>query len=383
MNGTMDCNDTSSLLAEFSAVEALNSLPYGAYVTDRERKIVFWNRAAERITGWKQAEVVSRTCSENLLVHVDKDGHRLCGHEHCPLHRSIVTNKPSTDAVLIFAQVKSGARKPVEVSVAPIHNHSGEVVGGIEVFQDLTESMRNQLQARKIQQATMHCELPQDDRVMVQVRYLSRDLVGGDFYRVERFGGARYAAMLVDAKGHGVSAALYTMLLRSIWDAHCMKLASSARFMQEVNRSVRSVMGDAAYFGTGVCADYDAATGKLGCVLAGHPDQLLFRADGRIETAGKFNTMLGFLDEVTYEETVTQLEPGDTLLLFSDGATELFDAGGRDLGVDGLKRLVQEQTGGVNGADFNLERLEEQLLLFSNQIHLPDDLTLIKLRRLR
>lgn len=58
-------------------------------------------------------------------------------------------------------------------------------------------------------------------------------------------------------------------------------------------------------------ADYEPATGQLRCVLAGHPLQLLFRADGRIESVRGRNTMLGLLDEVHYAESVIQLEPGD------------------------------------------------------------------------
>jgi len=375
--------EASSLLDHFNAVEALNLLPDGVYITDCERKIVFWNRAAEHITGWKQEEVVNRTCFDNLLVHVDKDGHKLCGYEHCPLHRSVVTNQPSTEAVLVFAQVKSGSRTPVEVSVAPICNRAGEVVGGIEIFRDLTESMRDQLKAKKVQEISVRCQLPHDDRVSFEARYLPRDLVGGDFYRIEKIGEAQYAIVLVDAVGHGVSAALCTMLLRSVWDDHRVELARPARFMQVLNKSVRAVMDEAGCFGTGVGVNYNAATGKLSCVLAGHPSQLLFRVDGRIELVGGKNTLLGMYDDVHYEETTTQLEPGDTLLLFTDGATELFNAADKDLGEEGLKRLVREQINGVKGGDFSLEKLEEQLLRFSNQIHLPDDLTLVKLRRLR
>ena len=379
----MNITATAAWLTEFDASAVLDTLPDGVYITDRDRKIVFWNRAAERITGWTKAEVERRTCYDNVLIHVDKDGHKLCGHEHCPLHRSIVTNQPSSDAVVVFAQTKSGGRTPVEVSVAPIRNRAGEVVGGIEMFRDLTETMRDQLQAKKIQEIAMHCELPQDDRVSFAVRWLPRDLVGGDFYRIERFGATGYAILLVDAMGHGISAALSTMLLRSLWDDHRGGLAMPTRFMQVVNKGVRAVVDDGGYFGTGVCVNYDAATGRLRCVLGGHPAPLLFRANGAVELIGERSACLGMFEDVRFEEAVTQLEPGDTFLLFTDGATELFDAGERDLGVEGLKRLVREQSQGGSGADFSLEKLEEQLLRFSNQIHFPDDLTLVKLRRLR
>src|ERR1035437_3363258 len=379
----MKTTEIAPLLNELDATEVLNSLPDGAYITDANRKIVFWNQAAERITGWAKVEVENRTCYDNLLVHVDKDGHKLCGHEHCPLHRSNVNNQSSTAALLVFAQIKSGERLPVEVSVAPIRTRDGAVVGAIEMFRDLAASTQDQLRAKKVQEVAMRGELPRDESVSFEARYLPRDLVGGDYYRIERFGATRYTALLVDAMGHGVSAALCTMLLRSLWDDHRGELAWPARFMQVVNKGVRAVMDEAGYFGTGACVNYDAATGTLRCVLAGHPAQLLFRANGSVEPVGKKNACLGLFDDVHFEEMSVQLEPGDTLLLFTDGATELFDSAENDLGVEGLIRLVREQTGGANGADFSLEKLEEQLLHFSNQIHLPDDLTLLQLRRLR
>ena len=125
MNDTLAAPDVS-LLSAFSAPELLNSLADGAYITDKDRRILFWNRAAHRIVGWDTNEVVGRTCYDNVLVHVDKDGHQLCGCEYCPLHRSIVTGQASEGSLLVFALHKSGARVPVEVTVAPIRNHAGK-----------------------------------------------------------------------------------------------------------------------------------------------------------------------------------------------------------------------------------------------------------------
>ena len=106
-----------SFLAGFDASRLLNLLADGAYITDSDRKIVYWNRAAEKISGWKAEEVVGRKCRDNILVHVDKDGHELCGQEHCPLHRSILTGKPSAEPMLVFAQHPTNGLVPVEVTV--------------------------------------------------------------------------------------------------------------------------------------------------------------------------------------------------------------------------------------------------------------------------
>ena len=151
------------LLSNLLPADILNSMPDGVYITDLERRIVFWNRAAEAITGWTTAEVVGKSCFDNILVHMDKDGRQLCGEEFCPLHRAIVTGRASVEAVLVFAQSKSGRRVPVEVSVAPIHDARGAVVGGIEVFRDLSAAEEDLRCAQMIQQQSLAAELPEVD----------------------------------------------------------------------------------------------------------------------------------------------------------------------------------------------------------------------------
>jgi PAS domain S-box-containing protein len=373
--------DPVSFLTEFNAPELLNLLADGAYITDTDRRIVFWNQAAQRITGWGAAEVVGRQCQENILVHVDKDGHPLCGHEHCPLHRSIVTGQPSAEPLLVFAQHRSGARVPVEVTVSPVRNHAGQVIGGIEVFRDLTAPVQDQLRAKAIQELAVKCELPQDQRVSFEMRYQPRDIVGGDFFHVEQVSDDCYAILVADAKGHGVAAALYTMLLRSLCQEHRPDLVSPARFMAILNERVQVLVRDEGYFGTAVLAAYDAASGELRLVRAGHPAPLLFHAAGTAEAIGCANPALGMLPISNYHETTALLTPGDALLLYTDGATELFDGQDHELGREGLLQLARAQKPDGNSTGFHLDQLEEQLLQFSSEIHLQDDLTLVKLYR--
>ena len=128
-------------LSRLGAGEILNTLAEGAYITDTQRRIVFWNKAAERITGWAAAEVVGRTCFDNILCHVDKDQHPLCGKEYCPLHRSIITGQASEAPLLVYARTTGGRRIPVEVTVSPLRDAAGAVVGGVELFRDASESV--------------------------------------------------------------------------------------------------------------------------------------------------------------------------------------------------------------------------------------------------
>ena len=154
------------------------------------------------------------------------------------------------------------------------------------------------------------------------------------------------------------------------------------RFVGVVNARLHALVHDAGYFGTAVLASYDAASGQLRLVRAGHPSPLLFHAKGSVEMIGCANPALGLFPSTNYKETAEQLAPEDALLLYTDGATELFDGQNHELGQDGLLQLARTQVcdGSITG--FHLDQLEEQLLRFSNEIHLPDDLTLIKLRRL-
>ena len=359
--------------------EILDTLPDGAYITDVGRRIVFWSRAATRLTGWQSEEVVGRTCFDNILIHIDKDGHRLCGEEHCPLHRAVVTGALSQEPLLVFAQHKQGRRIPVEVSVAPIRDGVGRIVGGIEVFRDLTGVMDDLRRARLIQNHTLESHLPKDDRVRFEVRYSPEEIVGGDFYRVEALDRDRYAVMVADVMGHGVASALYTMQLRSLWEGCRPLLGSPAAFMTELNRRLHILVGPDGYFATAVLVTFDAASGRIGCVRAGHPAPFLCRVRSGVEPWGVRGPALGLFEKSDHVETPGVLNPGDTLLLFTDGAIEIANAQDEELGEAGLRALLEERRPGVEGN--SLEQLERRLLGYSDRIRLPDDLTLLSIHR--
>ena len=119
--------DTNSL---FKMI--LDNLLDGVYVTDLERRITYWNQAAEEITGYRAEEVLGKRCADNILMHVDDSGCVLCVGE-CPLSRAIAENRPLRSD--IYVHHKSGHRIPVETRVCPITQDS-KVVGAVEIFSD-------------------------------------------------------------------------------------------------------------------------------------------------------------------------------------------------------------------------------------------------------
>ena len=363
----------------FGVHDILNSLADGVYVTDLERRIVFWNRAAREITGWQSVDILGRSCMDNILVHVDKDGHALCGHDNCPLHRAIVTDKHSGASILVFAQHSNGQRVPVEVSVAPLHDAKGKVIGGIEVFRDCTMLMDDLWRAKRIQTNALGSPKFQDPRIEFEVCYVPQEIIGGDFYNVERLDDDRFAAMVVDFMGHGVAAALYCMQLRSLWDELRGDLDRPARFMSDINQRIHKLAHTDGYFATAVLlvADLDGET--ITTVRAGHPPVLIFKGDKKVELFGKPSPALGLFEDTGFVETTGRFGVGDKVVLFTDGATEIANHGDEELGEQGLAHLLQETHAGDGRTA--LEKLQEKLLGFSDQIQLTDDLTILTISR--
>jgi diguanylate cyclase (GGDEF)-like protein/PAS domain S-box-containing protein len=146
----------------------LDNLLDGVYFTDLQRRITYWNQAAEDITGYSANEVLGKQCSDNLLMHVDDSGCLLCVGE-CPLSRAIEENRPIRTEV--YVHHKSGHRIPVEVRVCPV-TQDGKVVGAVEIFSD------NSRQRAVRERATELAELAFQDPAshVANRRYLDQQL---------------------------------------------------------------------------------------------------------------------------------------------------------------------------------------------------------------
>lgn len=111
----------------------LDEMYDGVYFVDRHRRILYWNRGAERLSGYSAGEVVGHFCHDDLLRHIDEYGRQLCKGA-CPLAATIRDGQPRQAEVIMHH--KLGHRVPVLVRVAPIRDEHGDIIGAVEVFSD-------------------------------------------------------------------------------------------------------------------------------------------------------------------------------------------------------------------------------------------------------
>jgi diguanylate cyclase (GGDEF)-like protein/PAS domain S-box-containing protein len=110
----------------------LEALRVGLCVIDRQRRIVFWNDGAERITGYLRHEVVGHECIQNILKHCDGTQCELCG-DRCPLTAVLHEGKPVEAAA--FMHHKAGHRLLVHLWVVPLRDQHGSVIGAVQSFE--------------------------------------------------------------------------------------------------------------------------------------------------------------------------------------------------------------------------------------------------------
>ncbi len=310
---------------------------------------------------------------------MDKDGNPLCGEEFCPLHRSIVTGQASTSPVIVFGQKKDGCRIPLEVSVSPLCDTAGNVIGGVETFRDFSNTFAKLERAKRIQTLTMEQKLSQDARLSIATFYLPHDIIGGDYFGIRHLDKDNYGFLLADVMGHGVAAALHTMHLDALWNRHVDTLIQPAKFARLLNCDLCQIFKDGS-FATAICGILNAPTRTIRLVSAAAPSLLQVLPTGQTEQLVAAPCLpFGVMPEADYEEGEFTCSSGDSLLIFTDGALEIHDAAGHMLGLEGLARILQDNLDYPH-SNIRIKALHEALLKFSNNIRLPDDLTLVEVR---
>lgn len=173
--------------------------------------------------------------------------------------------------------------------------------------------------AAEIQRSILPTESPMIPGCELTGESRSCESVGGDYHDYD-WDGRRLLVTLADVAGKGLGAAMLMTALRSAVRAHWRE-PSLADAAVRINRTFfENVPSDR--YATCVLARFDPSTGQLDYLNAGHPPALLVRADGTVERLDPGGPGLALFDTGVFEAGCTRLEPGDTLLVYSDGISE-------------------------------------------------------------
>jgi diguanylate cyclase (GGDEF)-like protein/PAS domain S-box-containing protein len=132
--------------------EILDSLQDGIYYLDRDRTITYWNRGAEKLTGYTADQVIGRSCRNNILNHVNEHGLVLCN-DHCPMAATMQDGQPRE--VYVYLRHAEGHRVPVQVRSTAIRDDSGNIIGAVETFNKGVSPEKTERRIRKLQQTAL------------------------------------------------------------------------------------------------------------------------------------------------------------------------------------------------------------------------------------
>lgn len=156
-------------LEKYSFESIVENLYDGLYFVDQDLVITYWNKAAERISGFAAEEVLGKSCSDSILTHIDSDGNHLCT-GMCPLAATIAdgTNREAE----IYMHHKNGHRIPVSVRVSTLTDKDNNVIGGIEIFTDISNRSTNELRVKELEKMALLDNLTQ----LANRNYIEREI---------------------------------------------------------------------------------------------------------------------------------------------------------------------------------------------------------------
>ncbi len=166
--------------------------------------------------------------------------------------------------------------------------------------------------------------------------------VGGDYFDIIQLPDDRFAFVICDVSGKGLSAALLVSTLQATFHSLLQSTLSLVEITERVNTLlIRNTTSEK--FATSFIGIVDTNTGRMETINAGHNEPFLVRRSGRMEKLYTGGLILGMFDFAEYESQETKLSPGDTIYLYTDGISEASDPAGDEFGDSRLEELVRAQ----------------------------------------
>ena len=259
----------------------------------------------------------------------------------------------------MVAPIKAGERLLGTLSIAMSSERAGFGPRDVALVTELARRAATVLEnarlyaerayiAETLQQSLLPASLPDVEGFDLAAIYrpaAAGTEVGGDFYDVFETRSGGWGIAIADVCGKGVEAAAVTSLARHTLRAAALHHESAARMLETVNDALlRNFEGDEfCTMALGV-VETEARHARITLALAGHPAPFVLRADGSVDAVGEEGSLLGVVPSPELRQVEVVIEPGDTIVLYTDGAIETRTRKGR-LGQEGLKSILARCAG--------------------------------------
>ncbi len=297
-------------------------------------------------------------------------------------------NKPINSSEL-RARINAGAR--LLRSERELKEKNRLISSTLQQLQGLYDALdRDLIEARKLQQSLLRDRHRNFGAARVSLVLRSSGHVGGDLVGFYPINDSHFGLFAIDVSGHGISSALMTArlagYLSSAAPEHNVALRKTAdetyvplppaQVVETLNRLVLDEMETEHYF-TLLLADVNMHSGEVVFAQAGHPHPILQRKDGSVITIGDGGLPVGLIPGATFSQTSVKLNPGDRLLIQSDGITECTAPDGAMLNDEGLMQMLGRMHD-IYGQEL-LSTLLESLQTYAGQRDFSDDVSAVLL----
>ncbi len=233
--------------------------------------------------------------------------------------------------------------------------------------------------AREIQQTFLPNQAPKMPGWDMDVLWQTARQVGGDFYDYFLLPDGRLAFVIADVSDKGLAASLYMTVTRTLLRAAALEYASPSDTLQRVN-DLLLMNSQNGLFVTTFYGALSLEDGTLTYSIAGHNPPIIVRfEDEEIEEMSKGGIAVGALPHIKLEQKQIQLNPGDCLVLYTDGVTEAFNFQDQMYGEQRLKEVLKSAIGKSAAEIINL--LKADLEDFRGNAPLSDDTTILAIYR--
>jgi PAS domain S-box-containing protein len=330
----------------------LETLNEGVLISDDCHHMIFANKCLLDMVGLPAEQILGKTPAE---FYPPEDGSVLAEHiaqgEQAGHHR-----------FEFYLPRGNGERVPVIISSRVLEDPEGSVFA-VVTFTDISEQKRAEQELKEVneQLEERHKDIEEDLVLAARVQqslapkgllwgglevaahYHPVRRIGGDFGLVAPSGDDYLNLMVCDVSGHGIGSALVANRIYTETLSQLERNIPLGQMLRHLNRFVMQNLGGSVLYFT-IAAARVSRDARLEFAGGGHPPAILIRPGEPPRLLESRSMVLGLLENAVDAEAVVevQLERGDRLALYTDGLTEVFDARGEMLGVDGLQEIIRE-----------------------------------------